>query len=43
MRRIPAVWRWTLGVFIVLAALDWLRLTLWTYGADTGTFRRQRR
>lgn len=34
----PAVWIWTGAVFIVLAALDWVRLTRWTYGADTGTF-----
>ena len=29
---------WTLGAFVVIAALDVLRMTFWTYGADTGTF-----
>jgi uncharacterized membrane protein len=37
-RRLPAVWIWTGVVFVLLALLDWLRLSLWTYGADTGTF-----
>jgi uncharacterized membrane protein len=36
-RRSP-VWRWTVGVFIVVAALDVARTALWTYGADNGTF-----
>ena len=32
------LWKWTLGAFAVLALLDTLRIVLWTYGADTGTF-----
>jgi uncharacterized membrane protein len=35
---VPPVWWWTAGVFALLALLDWLRVCLWTYGADTGTF-----
>lgn len=37
-RRIPAVWTWTAAIFVVLAILDVVRIRLWTYGADTGTF-----
>jgi uncharacterized membrane protein len=35
---VPPVWRWTAGAFLLLAVLAWLRIRLWTYGADTGTF-----
>jgi len=35
---VPPIWLWTGGVFALLGVLDWLRVTLWTYGADTGTF-----
>jgi uncharacterized membrane protein len=37
-QRLPALWIWTVAVFALLAVLDSLRLTRWTYGADTGTF-----
>jgi uncharacterized membrane protein len=37
-RRLPAVWIWTIAVFVALAILDSVRVALWTYGADTGTF-----
>jgi uncharacterized membrane protein len=36
--RLPALWAWTISVFVLLAVLDSLRLARWTYGADTGTF-----
>jgi len=37
-RRLPAIWLWTAAVFLLLASLDALRIALWTYGSDTGTF-----
>jgi uncharacterized membrane protein len=33
-----ALWLWTFGIFLFLGILDTLRVALWTYGADTGTF-----
>jgi uncharacterized membrane protein len=38
VRRMPPIWRWTAGVFVLLAVLISIRLARWTYGADTGTF-----
>lgn len=37
-RRLPPVWLWTAAAFVLLTVLDWVRVTWWTYGADTGTF-----
>jgi len=35
---VPALWLWTAAVFAVLAVLVSIRVSRWTYGADTGTF-----